>query len=333
MSRFLLLAFALVCGPLHASALSVTLGPEQLQPYPSPHPYQFPDAAFSVQSFNGSRLMFWSDGSTYRVEGTDFFPSNTPSPLTPVLASGPKGSYDANGNWLLAAFPLPQAGLGRLVAFTHVENHGFNCPGPYAEWNAGAVVTSSDGGVTWAREGLAVADPQPCEPRFGGMGYSSVISTGASFLAFGGCTGFVSSSPEGAPGSWLRYRNGSFSSPGVNGTADCLPGVPADACCPIVHFNSFLGEFVMIYNTWGSNNTLFITTSRDGVRWGPSQVLLQAAAGRAIAYGQVHGADNSSVAGREAVLAYAAAPPVGGHPRDFVYRTITFGSASGEGGG
>ena len=31
--------------------------------------------------------------------------------------------------------------------------------------------------------------------------------------------------------------------------------------------------------------------------------------------------------GQEGVLAYAAAPPVGGQPRDFVYRTITFGGA------
>ena len=308
-------------------AVHFTLGPEQLQPYPSPHPYQFPDAAISVLDFNNSRLMFWSDGDTFRVVGTSFFPANAPSPPTAVLGSGPKGSYDANGNWLLAAFPL---GGARLVAFTHVENHGFDCPGPYAEWNAGAVVSSSDGGVTWTREGLAVADPQPCAPTFGGAGYSSVIQVaGGTFLGFGGCTGFLSAHPEGAPGSWRRFLGGSFSSPGVNGSSDCLPGVPANACCPIVHYNAFLGAFVMVYTKWGVNGTLFLATSPDGVHWGPSQVLLQAATGRAIAYGQVLGPHNNSVAGQEAVLAYAAAPPVGGHPRDFVYRTITFGGPAG----
>ena len=308
--------------PSFATTVGFALGPELLQPYPDTHPYQFPDAAIAVTAAaNGSRLMFWSDGLTYRVEGAGFFPANAPSPPTPVLGSGSKGSYDANGNWFLAVFPLDES---RLVAFTHVENHGWDCPGPYAEWNAGAVVSSVDGGVTWAREGLAVADPQPCAPAFGGLGYSSVLYKDGAYLAFGGCTGFISSHPEGAPGSWWRFRGGWFSSPGVNGSSDCLPGVPANACCPIVHYNSFFDEFVMVYTTWGRNDTLFIATSPDGVHWGPSQILLEATAGRAIAYGQVLGAHNNSVAGQEAVLAYAAAPPVGGHPRDFVYRAITF---------
>jgi hypothetical protein len=306
-------------------SITFTLGPEALQPYPSPHPYQYPDSAIAALSQNGSRLMFWSDGATYRVVGTDFFPANAPSPLTPVLGSGPKGSYDANGNWFLSIFSL---GGPRLVGFTHVENHGFDCPGPYAEWNAGAVVSSSDGGVTWSREGLAVYDPQPCAPRFGGLGFSSVIQAGGTFLAFGGCTGFISSHPEGAPGSWWRFRGGWFSSPGVNGSSDCLPGVPPDVCCPMVHFNAFLSEYVMVYTKWGTNSTLYIATSADGVHWGPPTVLLEATAGRAIAYGQILGDTNSSVAGQRAVLAYAAAPPVGGQPRDFVYRTITFSGSA-----
>ena len=55
-----------------------------------------------------------------------------------------------------------------------------------------------------------------------------------------------------------------------------------------------------------------------------AQLLLQAATNRSIAYGQILGDHNASVAGQAAILAYAAAPPVGGQPRDFVYRTITF---------
>ena len=130
--------------------------------YPSPGPSQFPDAAFSVMDDGDARLMFWSDGTTYRVRGAGLFPNNTPTPVTPVLGSG--STYDRNGNWLLAAFRVPG---GDLVAFTHVEDHSFDCPGPYAEWNAGAVVSSADNGVTWARDGLAISDPKPCAPSFG----------------------------------------------------------------------------------------------------------------------------------------------------------------------
>ena len=75
-------------------------------------------------------------------------------------ASGPKGAYDANGNWLLAAFRIGGNSSSTLVGFTHAENHGFDCPGPYAEWNCGSVVRSLDNGRSWTREGLAIYDPQ-----------------------------------------------------------------------------------------------------------------------------------------------------------------------------
>jgi len=309
-----------------AAPLSFTLGPERLQPYPpGKSAYQFPDAAFSVQADNNSRLMFWSDGSTYRVRGAGLFPDAAPDPPGPVLVSGPKGTYDANGNWLLAAFRV--GAPSRLVAFTHVENHGFDCPGSYAEWNSGAVVTSFDDGASWRRDGLAIGDPQPCKPTFGGAGYSSVLPArggGGGFVAYGGCTGYRSADEGGAPGTWRRYKDGAFAEPGVNGSSSCLPGVPENTCCPIVSFNAHLNLFVMLYTTWGSNNTFFITTSPDGVTFGPSQVLLRVAAPRAIAYPQLIGAANSSVSDRVATLAYAAAPPTGDKPRDFVYRDITF---------
>ena len=307
-----------------------TLGAERLQPYPSPAPYQFPDAAISVldDGAGGGRLMFWSDGTTYRVVGPGLFPANTPSPLTPVLGKGPTNkSYDWNGNWMLGAFRV-EGEPTALVGFTHVENHVFDCPGPYSEWNAAAVVSSQDDGVTWAREGLAIHDPQPCAPTFGGAGYSSVIRHNGAFLGFGGCTGFRSLDPRGAPGTWARWKDGAFSSPGVNGSSDCLPGLPANACCPIVHYNSFLGQFVAVYNTWGRASELFVAASEDGVNWGPSALLLQVEANRSLGYGQVIGDHNSSVAGRAATLAYAAAPPTGDKPRDFVYRSITFAPAA-----
>ena len=89
-----------------ADSLSWSLGPEQLQPYPSPGPYQYPDAAIALLSDGaGSRLMFWSDGKTYRVTGDGasggLFPHGAPTPSTPVLGSGANGTYDANGNWVL----------------------------------------------------------------------------------------------------------------------------------------------------------------------------------------------------------------------------------------
>ena len=307
---------------VRGDTVKFSLGPEEIQPYPSPHPYQFPDAAIAVLGDPDSRLMFWSDGLSFRVEGTGVFPSHTPSPLTPVLGAGPPGSYDANGNWMLAVFRLENRST--LVGFTHVENHKFDCPGGYAEWNGAAVVSSVDEGVTWVREGAAVLDPQPCKPTFGGSGYSSVIRVGDAFLGFGGCTGYRSLDPRGAPGTWMRFKGGSFSSPGVNGSSDCLPGVPQNACCPIVHFNSFLNKFFMVFNKWGQDSTLLASVSDDGISWEEPVVLVQAQSNRSLAYGQVIGDTNNSVAGETAILAYAAAPPTGAEPRDFIFRSISF---------
>lgn len=315
-----------------AHALSFALGPEVINAYPDggKSVYQFPDAAIAllpdVVSGGSDSMLFYSDGSTWRVSGAPSpgeFPHNAPSPPTPVLTVGPPGSYDANGNWFLHVSRISGS---QLVGFTHVENHGWACnDSGYGEWNAGAVVSSQDDGRTWTRDGLAIHDPQPCNATFGGAGYSSIIPSrsGSGFRAYGGCTAFESRSAVGAPGSWMRWKSGSFSSPGINGSSDCLPGIPSNTCCPIVSWNTGLRLFICVFTLWGHGTELFITTSPDGLSWGPSQVLLTVDAPRSIAYGQIVSRNSSSEAGLDAVLVYAAAPPTSGHPRDFVSRSIT----------
>ena len=326
-----LLSAALVVAS--TNALTWILGPEAAQPYPAPqHPYQFPDAAIALLEGAAAdkRLMFWSDGDTYRVVGdvSEQFPHGAPSPATPVLSDGPNNTYDGNGNWLLHVHRVDAT---TLIGFTHSENHVWNCSGGYGEWNSGAVVSSGDDGITWTRDGLAIYNEQPCNATFGGSGYSSVLpnlTAGSGFIAYGGCTGYRSGDKTGKPGSWFRYFDGhfgpQFSEPGIDGMDSCLPGVPSNTCCPIVHYNYYLAQYVMVYTTWGNDTTLFIATSLDGVKWGNSSVLLQVGAGRSIAYGQVVGPTNMTQAGEVATLVYAAAPPTGPYPRDFIARSIQF---------
>jgi hypothetical protein len=324
-------------------SFTASLGPEVVLPYPSPHPYQFPDSAFALlpdQDGTG-RILFWTDGNGYRVTDScntsSIVPLCTPSPLTPVVrpTTSNSSAYDANGNWVLAAFrPF---GNATLAAFSHVENHNFPCGGSYGEWNGGAVLRSDDDGVTWAKTGLAVGDPQPCSGAFGGTGYSSILShPDGGYIAWGGCSAFRSLDPLGSPGTWRR--NGgpggptSFGEPGFNGSSTCLPGLSPNICCPIVHFNTYLNAYVAVWTQWGVNNTLFMAASEDGLTWGPSSVLLTTEGERAVGYGQVFGHASSSTAGATATLAYAAAPPTSGYPRDFVVRSIVFVEGEGEEG-
>jgi hypothetical protein len=240
-----------------------------------------------------------------------------------VLSAGPSGALAASGNWLVAAF---RTGASSLLGFTRAESAEFNCSAapPGVAWRTGAIVTSDDDGASWSRRGAAILDDMPCSPHAGGSAFASVLPNGSGYLAWGGCTAYRTDDARGAPGTWQRWRDGAFSSPGVNGSSTCLDGVPSNVCCPTVTFNSDLGVFLMVSTTWGSSDTLFIAVSDDGLAWAPPQVLLRVPAPRAVAYGQLIGAANSSVSGRVTTLAYAAAPPTGDKPRDFVYRDLTF---------
>ena len=362
-------ANALVAGVLLAVAapaeqqqqlLHFELGPEVVQPQLSSGPaYQFPDAALA---FLGERapgagkgkvqgtLLFPSDGATYRSTGADLLHQGRPDPSGPVLGNGPNNSYDMNGNWMLAAFRLGGDASQLLVGFTHVENHQFNCTGGHAEWNAAAVVRSTDDGRSWSREGLAVGDPQPCKPTFGGSGYASVLRQpapapatgdpnhgrvpggargvrgGAAIVwrGWGGCHGYASADPAGAAGTWKRFYEGGFTEPGVGGRETCLPGLGPNVEAPIVHWNTYLRRYVMTTNHWGKGAEAWAYTSTDGVVWGPPTLLLNAS-NHTASYPQVIGAASSHSAGQEATLVYAGNPPsVKGAHRDFITRTIRF---------
>ena len=177
------------------------------------------------------------------------------------------------------------------------------------------------------------------------------MQSGVGFLAWGGCNGFKSDDPVGAPGTWYRYFNGSFSEPGVGGKQSCLPGIPGGdggASCPIVHWNTGLQVcvcvcmyvctlwtlavtlrrasqlYVMLYQLWGQWDTVLLSTSADGVSWGTTATLTTISGNRTVAYPQVTGLTSSSVAGLVATLTYAADPPTGPYARDFVARSIQF---------
>jgi hypothetical protein len=319
-----------------AASSLFTLYPETVVQHPVGIDIQFPDSAFPflVEGSGGKKMMFWTDGKTYRTTGASLYNQSTPDPATPVLGNGPNNTYDMNGNWLLSVHRLSDmdSGVGstqELVGFTHVENHQFNCSGPYAEWNAAAVVRSSDDGQSWSRQGLAIYDPQPCAPKFGGAGFCSVLPdrgpSDVAFRAWGGCTSYISKSPVGAAGSWKRYYNGSFGEDGVGGKESCLPGLGQNIACPNVIWSSFWQQYVMVYSNWGQNQLLLLRLSTDGVSWSEPVTLVNASdAPRELAYGAIVGRGGSGLAGEVGTLVYAANPPTSKWSRDFIAREIRF---------
>ena len=108
---------------------SATLGPEKVWPKLSTGPeYQFPDAALAFLSApqSASKFMFPSDGKTYRTSGPDLFHQGKPDPPGPVLGAGVNGSFDMNGNWMLAVFQVGGPSSPRV--FSYQDYHMLSFP-------------------------------------------------------------------------------------------------------------------------------------------------------------------------------------------------------------
>ena len=70
--------------------------------------------------------MFPSDGKTYRTSGPDLFHQGKPDPPGPVLGAGVNGSFDMNGNWMLAVFQVGGPSSPRV--FSYQDYHMLSFP-------------------------------------------------------------------------------------------------------------------------------------------------------------------------------------------------------------
>ena len=71
-----------------------------------------------------------------------------------------------------------------------------------------------------------------------------------------------------------KYYNGSFSQPGINGLSSPLETGNPTTNWSSVSYDSYINKYVMaVAQTSGSNVNLYLTTSTDGLTWGPRQLL------------------------------------------------------------
>jgi len=75
-------------------------------------------------------------------------------------------------------------------------------------------------------------------------------------------------SSDGAPGSWEKYYNGSFSQPGLGGLSTAVQGRPTEndifSGAPAVSYNTYLQKYLMVFDSavgW------HYATSADLVNW------------------------------------------------------------------
>lgn len=193
-------------------------------------------------------------------------------------------------------YAYPGNNPDNLIAFYHAEDHCWSDPGWSAMYGSIGMATSSDGGITWVREGLAVdgQDPKPdflAGPLFGNNGvetpcvipspdgqylymYYAEVPTGydpATYDPANDIRGFIALaraeiSTDGLPGHWYKYKDGSFSEPGI-GHYNPSPviRVPGDyACYARVTYNTFAGKYIAVFCR---SSSWWKAESYDGIHW------------------------------------------------------------------
>jgi len=243
---------------------------------------------------DGTFRLWVAGGGTY---GTYLF--TTPDFVTlgtPTMVFGPSGTgttaFDADYAGAGSVFPASD-GTALLMIY-HAENHLFNgVDSPGTPFYAGiGLARSSDNGMTWQREGEIISGHDPQQPtQTGGAGAltPSAIEVGTFiYVVFreidqqSGVSGYaVARAPiasDGAPGTWEKYDNGAFSTPGLGGSFTPLnitldPAVPGDQRQPDISFNTSLNAFLM---TTVGNGGIYALTSSDLITWSASSLVFPA---------------------------------------------------------
>ena len=283
------------------SAFTVSADEQAVIPPGTPFGSDIPDEHLSFRRQTDESFRIWVTGSprTYGLASPDLLSltslaTSGGAPVGVLLPSGP-GITAFDADYAGAGSVFPAANGSDLLMIYHAENHLFNgvlsSGSPF--YAAIGLARSSDGGVTWTRKGQIIGahDPQSQTQTGGGAGAStpSAIESGGYIYVFyreidpqSAVSGFAVArapiSSDGAPGSWRKYSNGAFSTPGLGGAFTPLnivldPSAPNDMRQPQVSFNTYLNQFLM---TCVGNGGIYALTSTDLINWTPGVVILPA---------------------------------------------------------
>ena len=227
---------------------------------------------------------FSAAGTTVRVSGTKPVEIVKPSP---VRMEGPPDSEDNGGAWFYSV--LRPISSGPLVSFYHSEDHLWqgkiikDPDGVQVAYKKIRLAISEDDGLTWKRAGtvLSDVDAKPETAQWSGIGdHSALIHDGYFWIYFSKHFIHLARAPIeglGRPGTWNKYfsdgHTGGFNEPGLGGKASAIVDLPGGN--PSVIHNDSLNRFVMVFHSHGSDSSLFIAYSKDGLKWEKAQPFLK----------------------------------------------------------
>ncbi|KAH3745365.1 hypothetical protein Pelo_13220 [Pelomyxa schiedti] len=194
------------------------------------------------------------------------------------------------GSWLYGTV-ITDIDTLEMIGFIHQEDWYCNSTNPnHMAWASIAMATSYNLGETWTLQGDIITSglPEPATPAWGGAGsnsvyynattkcwymvYSEVEADGASRLHSA-----KSADPHAWAGNWFKWKNSAgFVEPGTGGFGDAIAFDWEDqGGSPSVHFNSYLGLYVMVYAGWDGALRVTSCTDLDQQDWAQPEVILK----------------------------------------------------------
>ena len=293
-------------------------------------------------------IAFWGDATVRRYAGADLLDlAPTPAAVTGLAAvttadgvdSSSENGWAANGRWMLTAARIAD---GSLVAFVHGENHQFADKVKGHEWNSTGVLTSQDDGFTWIDHGPIVASPKPAIGSNGGLNMTEVVWDAANqrWLGYAGKIPFISTDPQGLPGTWYGYHDDGKSPPGFTQHIDPAAATPPLSSAPGLKdysvtyggltYNRYLKQYILTWMNNGDARNVQAIFSPDGLNWEPKseKVLAWEPQGISVSYPFIVG-DTDTLSGQDCYLVYMRQQPAGtptssGLRKDMIRRSIHF---------
>ena len=291
----------------------------------------FPDGHIAFIIDDEQYQMYWVGSNSSKTIGQDV--SSMSSSMV-VISEGESGSFDNGGAWLMSVFRQNQ---DTLIGFYHAEDHEFasDPSSDFIAWKSIALCKSYDNGSTWHKQGQIITSstPKPDLPTWGGNGDHCVIwdtinSRWICFYQEHYLMMAVSYDQNANPGSWLKYYNGEYTEPGLDGENSPIPAlINHPGGNPSVHYNTYLQFWVMLWHTWEGHSeypkSIWLSTSTDLISWTNPMIVINSESNERYWYPTIIG--NTDVeAEQTAILYYAHFPDINNWERSFVKRSITF---------
>ncbi len=320
----------------------------------------------SHASDRGSVARLWTkDFVTYHNAGPGS--ADTVSPVFRPSCQGDPGPMDCRMNFdadYVGANSVITASNGKdLLMFYEAGNKGFGFDStfPPGEFNVIALARSSDNGLTWARVGPVLSGPDTMAASYPGIAQpgisepGAIVANGFIYMFYNYCPNDSSEpqapsviqvaraplSGDGAPGTWTKYRNGSFGlEPGLRGRGSAIVATGGTSGCtrPVQvwpAYSRYLKQWVLFYL---ANEGWFFSTSSDLVSWGPPTKFLSMLMWRDckpmdLNYILVTPGLPGGLIDRSGLVVYASTPSHGGGcptmvPHELWVRPFTFSSGT-----